>query len=178
MSYHLLPLTRFSLQFPALLIVIVYSLSACSYGRRIEISEPITTLADETCIDSLDTFAFSTPEIDGPAQEVFLPGEPWQEFSNLPEEVQGDDHRIAAIQSVAGEVEIWVQPYRPGEIYSTDDRDEDFWVFNTQEKIWHKVLSQLEGKDIFVDQLFVTIDGSIWGRNVWGKIRTIMAVRS
>lgn len=150
-------------------LIFVFSLSACSCGRRIEISEPVTTLANETCLDTFDSFAFSTPDIDDPSQELFLPGEPWQKVDILPQEIQSKNYRIAAIRSVSGGVEIWAQPYRPSEVYSTDDHTKDFWVFKTHEKIWHKVHSQLDGSDIFVDQLFVLKDGSIWGRNVWKK---------
>jgi hypothetical protein len=104
------------------LLALAHLLSACSYVRRIEISVPVTDQAQERCIDSFDNFAFSTPDIDGPTQEIFLPEEPWQEIVILPDEVRGDDYRIAAIRSASGEVEIWSQPYRPSEIYSIDDQ--------------------------------------------------------
>lgn len=156
-----------------LLLILVYSLSACSYGQRIEITEPVTTLVNETCIDSFDNFAFSTPDIDGPTQEAFLPGNPWQEASILPKEVQEGDYNIAAIRSSPGKVEIWAQPYQPSGIYSADDQVNDFWVFKTNEQTWYKISSQVEGSHFFVDKLFITIDGSVWGRNVWEKTENV-----
>jgi hypothetical protein len=155
------------------LILLALSISACIFGERITISNPKDIMADETCIDSFSNYAFSTPDIDGPVQEEYLPGMPWHIVSEIPAEVQGLEHRIAAVRSMEGEIEIWTQLYDPSEIYSANDSRDGFWVYKVIEDSWQRVPSEIEGGNIFVDQLFVTDDGGIWGRNVWARDRNL-----
>ncbi len=141
--------------------------SACG-PRRVEVSQPSTRLPAEPCIDTFDNFAFSTPDIDGPAQAVILPLEPWQVESTLPEGVGFQAYEIGLIRSVPDGEEIWVNPYIPSEVYTIDEADRyQFMVYRTGAREWQVVRAQTDTSGVFVDRLFVTSEGSIWGHNAW-----------
>lgn len=149
---------------------LAFMVCSCSFEKRIQIQEPLTARANETCIDSFDNFAFSTPGIDDPLQETFLPGTPWQEENILPPEAQDREYQIGAVRTLSDDIEIWLQPYHPGGFYPSGTALlYNYWVFNTKSRDWRKISSQAAESKVFVDRLFVTRDGEIWGRNVWDE---------
>jgi len=150
------------------MFVMIISLTACVLQRQITITKPVTIQAQESCIDSFDNFAFSTPDIDGSEQEKILPGNQWVIEALLPEEARNERYKIAATRSFNNTVQIWLQPVEQVGVYEeSGENKRNYLIYDTGLKRWINVPASIEKTNIFVDRIFIGSDGKVWGRNVW-----------
>ncbi len=148
-----------------LMLLALSNLSACA--TRVEVTDPVTILPDGPCIASFDAFAFSTPDLDGPTQEVILPLEPWQVETSLPETAYPDQFRVGAVRTFGDAIEVWLQI----PVWFSEVRPYRFLVYRSDTKAWRDISPQIENGLDIVDRLFVSEDGAIWGRGrtSWGS---------
>jgi hypothetical protein len=100
-----------------------------------------------------------------------LPQYPWEIEAKLPEATQPRiTFSVEAIRSINDFTEIWIKRYPSGMGTLYFDRyaaDYQFLVYRIDTKEWKIIPAKIENGDAFVDKLYVTKDGTLWGRNVW-----------
>jgi len=169
-----------------LLVASLLIFASCNFQDK---SREFTTLAtaegmpsstdeklNDECIQSFQDFAYTIPEWnrDESTQNI-LPLSPWQIEALLPqlpenESLQNAD--ISAIRSLNGQIEIWIHVSKvvtrvlPPLPTVQSEAIEEFWVYQPQSKQWRVIPANLEDTDIFVTNLFVKNDGTLWGQNV------------
>ena len=130
-----------------------------------------TALANEGCIRSFHAFAYTLPEWNPnmPVEKV-LPPPPWQIESALPTwQVEGYhilSSHVELARSVNGHQEIWIiQELLP--IESGTGIKNAFAVYQVESQKWEFVSANIGDTDLLARDLFVTSDGSVWGKTVW-----------
>lgn len=122
------------------------------------------------CIKSFQEFAYSRPDL-YPQIEIVLPSAPWEIEAKVPlqkiENYQVAGSQVAASRSIDGKREIWlIQTLSPTN-ESNQQYTNNFLVYQTELQNWETILAEIEDSGLFVDDIFVTSDGSIWGKTVW-----------
>lgn len=113
----------------------------------------------DECLHSFDTFAYLGPRDRN--EEIILPLSPWDVEAELPTEFDtGLNHvnQVEIIRSKNEAQEIWVSGYAE-DIPITA-------IYNTELLGWEVISRTVYESDLFVDRLFVTSDGSVWGSNI------------
>lgn len=140
-----------------IIFTLVLGLASCNSQQRSYL--PIATPANETCIGSFADFAFTIPDINGAPQDIFFPQTPWEPVSVLPVGVDIYNQQVKAIRMVDNHVEIWTQANTPG---LTPDQYR-FLVYRTDSKTWQEVPAKIQNSSRYVNNLYVTNDGLVWG---------------
>jgi hypothetical protein len=130
-----------------------------------------TVLANDGCVRSFDAFAYTLPEWNPNMMvEKVSPLPPWQIESALPTwQVEGyhilrSDVQLARL--VNGRQEIWIiQVLLPTE--SGTGVKNAFAVYQVESQKWEFVSANIGDTDLLARDLFVTSDGSVWGKTVW-----------
>jgi hypothetical protein len=117
----------------------------------------------EQCITSAKDFAYYVVErSDSDSTEKVLPSSPWHQAKfnpPLPADVIKNMRQVDIQRSVNGNQEIWISikgDYTPWE----------FLVYKPEDSTWKLIPRQVED-NIYIDELFVTTDGSVWGSVYW-----------
>lgn len=136
-------------------------------------TDNVTGLPTMACYKTFHEFAYEVTDSDFPMTPL-LPTSPWQVeavFSSSPEE---DDHssfpglEVAFARSVNESYEIWLSmPTK----HLKDDRS--ILVYQLASKEWQFIPDVIPGTDVFISDIYLTSDGTIWGRNKWewGDVR-------
>jgi hypothetical protein len=133
--------------------------------------------ADE-CLGTFETFAYRVPEVGVRLyDEKILPLPPWEIVTRLPENQNVDknsNYWMETIRTVNGKDEIWFgkrtrQGGYWGEKFYIDNYHYEKIIYKPNKREWDRstVLADIEGTDVYVDTLYVTSDGSLWGTNRW-----------
>jgi hypothetical protein len=127
------------------------------------------------CIKSFQEFAYFGPELNQGAEvKTILPFRPWQVEAIVPSQ-QFEGYFISSIdteitRSIDGHQEIWVTEH----LFATESGYSNkivFVVYQPDSQKWETISADVEDAGLFVEKLFVTGDGSIWGQTVWDTIR-------
>lgn len=129
---------------------------------------------DKQCLESFDEFAYTPPNKNGDPKlkADTLPQEPWHIEAALPNisEVPYISFSVEAIRSTDAHNEIWIRRYsEDGSFHNAHTTYYQFLIYQVETKDWEIASAQVEGSDIFVEKIFITDDGSVWGQNVWGR---------
>jgi hypothetical protein len=73
------------------------------------------------------------------------------------------DATVLATRQVNGDTEVWVQRYPRAE---EEAQTYKFHVFQVNKQEWKTVPAGIDESQIFVHDLFVRSDGTLWGRNI------------
>lgn len=134
-----------------------------------------TAVSNGECIESFDAFAYNVPELsDKLFKEKILPLAPWQFETLIPDPPQNDVQEklgVMMARIAEGRVEIWVIRSMwygnwNGDDYITENLVE-FWIYRPDTKEWKVIPADIEDTGVWVDQLFETKDGTVWGFNKW-----------
>ncbi len=125
------------------------------------------------CIRSFREFAYYGADMSSRINTA-PPSAPWGTETRIPlQTIEG--YRVSEIQVVAsrlvgGKEEIWL-------VQSLDSADEaipqstnSFLIYQVESKKWEVVSGDIENSGLFVNDLFVTRDGDVWGRTVWDTV--------
>ncbi len=131
----------------------------------------IATLSDMQCDNSFVEYAYIFPDpLLSRTPDRLLPNEPWQIEASLPGEILEDYHLIRGygLQVMFARIynknpEIWLSV--PSRVRKENTKS--VLIYQPTSKEWHYVSDMIEGTDIFVGEIFLTNDGTIWGLNKW-----------
>lgn len=152
----------------ALLIFLAFTMlsSSCASGSVIQV-HPME------CIKSFHEFAYSglEPSLDGEVKKI-PPSPPWQIETTVPiHHVEG--YVISSVdteitRSIGRRQEIWIAET----LFETAGYNNKnvFVVYQPKSQKREFVLADIGDSGFFVENLFVTNDGSIWGKTVWDTI--------
>ncbi len=131
--------------------------------------EKVEQLANLTCYATFEEFAYAGPEISIPESKKMLPTEPWLIASHFPNGMSGDFNReelnwqVSLTRQINNQLEVWLTR-RGG---SPPDDIPRIVIYHAELEEWEAVSRVVEGSDIFVEDLFLTDDGTVWGKNSW-----------
>jgi hypothetical protein len=149
----------------ALLVIAILSVFFAS-------STSIPTTHDQSCIQSFHQFAY-----DGPANrisDVIPPISPWQP-ELLPEDLPDGDHpysldRTLLARSVDEHSEIWIS-LSDGERYfylpQSNEGREGIGIYTPDSQSFEVVSHYVENTDLYVVNLHLGSDGTVWGEVRW-----------
>jgi hypothetical protein len=121
------------------------------------------------CILPFRWFAYHGPRDFTPPIDI-LPLPPWQLEAELPSGYHGKSIQAETTRSGNGYQEIWLIdsfPYDPIVI-----------VYHTELGSWEEISSYVGDTRLFVHELFVTADGSLWGSVMWNSVQNTPVVDS
>lgn len=118
-------------------------------------------LAGGECIQSFHGYAYRAPH--NIIREKVLPLPPWQIEATLPPQ-RFDDHYVGLIQVALtrltdGHQEIWITEY-------VHD-DPAMAIYTPTDQTWEVISPYIGETGLYVRLLFVTDDGTVWGRTDW-----------
>jgi hypothetical protein len=124
-------------------------------------------LLSDSCIKAFEQYAYVFPE-EG-LDESVPPLPPWEIAGALPAHPEGWAwSHIAATRTYLNQTEIWVRRHgSPIYLQPYFDSFREFLIFRPGPRSWETVSAELDRKDLYVGDLFVTSDGQIWGQNIW-----------
>lgn len=140
------------------------------------IGEPVVQAHPTECIKSFQEFAYLGSQLDSNTRvEMILPPSPWNIERIIPTE-KVDGYFISYIdaeiaRSINGHQEIWLIEHLYPIGSSQSNKKNLFLVYQPDSKKWETVSSAVGDINLFVQNLFVTSDGNIWGQVVWDTIR-------
>lgn len=117
-------------------------------------------LVTHRCIYSFQRFAYHGPRNRAVAVEI-LPLPPWQVETEIPVHFTEIYHQlqVEVTRSEDDHQEIWLynEPaYGPG-----------FIVYHAESGKWEEISPYVDNTNLFVQELFVTTEGSLWGKVMW-----------
>lgn len=121
---------------------------------------------NDGCYKSFKEFAYTLSDTEFP--EIMLPMAPWEIVSSMPSEyLEGhlvNDVEIVLARSIDGTDEVWsILPV----IYPEPQIDSTFGVYTLDTQEWRKIPAKIENTNLFVQELFLTNDGTVWGKTAW-----------
>jgi hypothetical protein len=125
------------------------------------------SLSEMTCYNSFEEFAYILP--DTYSRDPLLPTNPWRVEATFPSELAGDYHigglgiEVMFARSIDEKPEIWFS--RPLRFKKEDIKS--VLIYRPATKEWLGVSDIVVGTDIFISDIFLANDGTIWGRNMW-----------
>lgn len=116
------------------------------------------------CIPPITTFAY-TVKMDGIKIPATLPPSPWRIETPLPANLLQGNLTIA--RTINGHSEIWltVNPYNSF-LPEASGAVHQFAIYSSDTKTWEVVSAEVESAEVYVRNLFVFSDGSLWGQNI------------
>ena len=119
----------------------------------------------DECAISFDEFAYQGPR-ERP-EEKKLPLSPWEIEAIVPQALFEDHglHQVSLIRSINGEQEIWITDYL--------NEQPLLAIYRSVEQDWEIISGVINNTGLFVTQLFVTTDGTVWGRIEWESIADV-----
>ena len=126
-------------------------------------------VTEEYCISTFDEFAFFFPERNSQSDLIVEPMFPWKRVLKLPDFItnSGNSPQLSGARMLGGNAELWVRGDGNPILAPTMDSVKKFYLFNPESMEWETVSANvLDTKDVIVGQIFISSDGSIWGRNV------------
>lgn len=124
--------------------------------------------SEDRCIKTFESYAYVMPIFDS---DIKAPLHPWKKESQIPStqnETWSGASQVAGARVYRNQNEIWVRSY-DFVIFLPPKFDDhrEFLIYKSEEMIWETVSAELEGKDIYVGELFVTSGNRVWGKNIW-----------
>lgn len=128
------------------------------------------------CYASFESFArkgvYGDPEIPNFTQQILLPSNPWILQASLPEdsnELWDPSREIQFIRSpsknpVSEVTEVWVSGA------AGISRSEEIAIYSLETDNWRFVSKKVLDTNLFVDDIYLANDGTVWGRNRWDLI--------
>lgn len=148
------------------LLLILYTILPSVYGCGLSTQQ----IENDKCVASFDSFAFSPPEELDEEIEGIHPLPTWREITEIPK-IPDDNKRIRTkidiARSVHGKREIWIRRYILPIAFQPGADVHEYLVFTPESEEWKIISAEVGDTGIWIDQLFVTSDGEIWGRNTW-----------
>jgi hypothetical protein len=119
-------------------------------------------ISNEECYQSFEDFAYQGP-LNVIEERAALPLPPWESDGTLPaqlvEEFAIDLSDVKIARSSNGHREIWLSP----NYLKTDI--EGYWiVYQPESQTWEIITNNIEVPGLYVAQLFVSSDSTLWGR--------------
>jgi hypothetical protein len=119
------------------------------------------------CYKTFEEFAYGGFDLQ--PIEKLLPTEPWYIESSMPSDYYGDaafnqyDWQVRLVRLVQGSPEIWLSRERG----APEDVVPLILIYYPMSKRWSSVSGVVEESDIFVKDVYMTSDGTVWGKNRW-----------
>jgi hypothetical protein len=149
--------------FFALFLIIAPHISSCA-SDFVEQERPME------CIRSFQEFAYTRPDL-YPEIDLVLPSEPWEIKAKIPlqeiEDYWEFEIQVAASRLVNNKSEIWLIE----DLIPTDESNQlntnNFLIYQPESQSWETVSAEIGDSGLLAGDIFVTSDGSVWGKTVW-----------
>jgi hypothetical protein len=131
--------------------------------KQLTVGEP------DKCYKSFQDFAYEIPDKQV-QQEKFLPLAPWEIESSLPRLTEEwNNYDIKTTRFTDGYIEIWAKSHIPclNCYHESDAENYNFIIYRTDTKTWRLIPAEVGKSKVFIRDIFVLKDGSVWGSNVW-----------
>ncbi len=151
--------TAASVAFPFFLLA-----SSCT------IPSPATTYST-ACLKSFNEFAYTAPaHLEAEHPRTVLPASPWKYVGEVPQAnmdgYQASSTGDAAIaRSTVNGTEIWFIKHL--QAARSNGSTNIFAVYETRPRRWRMVSAKIADTDSYVQRLFATRDGRLWGSTIW-----------
>ena len=149
------------------LLIFVCMTTACGQDFAFPqiVNNSKATLNDMTCYKTFEEFAY-TNFIQ--SSEKWLPTEPWQIQAKMPNKYLGDSAYwdVQLVRYVNDDPEIWFRGWS-----GNKNDDTNILIYHPHSRRWTPISDVVEKSDISVQELYLTKDGTVWGRNYWNKER-------
>lgn len=134
-------------------------------------NDEILGIKDSTCIGTFNEFAFHQEKWNTSIDDV-KPTDPWKFQVELPEENDSTSaSSVSLTRNINDMIEIWIErKVRIGE--SHDNFLKEFFIYKPKTNEITIVSSKIGDEEVWVEELFVTKDGNIWGNIVWNPRTT------
>lgn len=121
---------------------------------------------ENQCLGSFNEFAYSVPQKNTLPLEKTLPQAPWKIEALLP--VPSDDYTLVSVEaarSINGYSEVWLKKDTSFSI--SQGTIHEYMIYRPDIKTWETISAQIDDTEAYVQKLFVSKDGSVWGQNAW-----------
>jgi hypothetical protein len=131
----------------------------------------------DSCYASFQDFAYRAPLLDRDQMSTpLLPD--WLPEATLPSLPEDGTVRFeipVATTQLQGNIEIWIRSFRS---FASPTQSDHFLVYRPLNQTWETISSNIEGTNVYVDNLYVLRDGSVWGRTNWNSRETTASLTS
>jgi hypothetical protein len=121
------------------------------------------------CILPFQRFAYHGPRNFTPPFDI-LPLSPWQFEAELPSGYHGKSIQVETTRSGDSYQEIW--------LIDSSRYDPIVIVYHAESGSWEEISPYVGDTRLFVHELFVTADGSVWGSVMWNPVQNTPVVDS
>jgi len=121
---------------------------------------------ENQCLGSFNEFAYSVPKKSTLPLEKTLPQAPWKIEAPLP--FSKDDNTLVSVEAIRfinGYSEVWLKKDTSYSI--SQGTIHEYVIYRTDAKTWKTISAQIGDTEAYVQKLFVSKDGSVWGQNAW-----------
>ncbi len=126
----------------------------------------VTALPNTGCYKPFHEFAYTLSDLDFPDKQLPMP--PWKIEATLPnQQMEGysvNDIEVELSRLVNGYQEIWLA--KPAGFLKNENKSA-FSVYQPELEKWREIPAKIENTNLFVKDLFLTSDGTIWGKTTW-----------
>lgn len=125
------------------------------------------SLSNQKCYFTFEEFAYVLP--DTYSREPLLPTEPWEIESIIPSEFIEDfpfprlGYEVMVARNIDGNPEVWLT--RPSR--ASRETIENILTYQPTSKEWRPISDTVAGTAVFISEVFMANDGTIWGINDW-----------
>ena len=152
--------------FFTLFLIIAPHISSCA-------SDFVVQERPMECIRSFQELAYTRPDL-YPQIDLVLPSAPWKIEAKIPLQKIEDywvfETQVVTSRSVNGKSEIWLVK----DLIPTDESSQlntnIFLIYQPETQSWETISGEIEGSGLLAGDIFVTSDGSVWGKTVWDTI--------
>lgn len=123
-------------------------------------TDAVIPYADDECFASFEDFAYAV-SYPASSQRENIPLSQWTMVAKVPNITM--DATVLATRKVNGDTEVWVQRNHRNE---EEAKTYKFYVYQVNKQEWKTVVAGIGDSQIFVNELFVSSDGTLWGCNV------------
>ncbi len=118
------------------------------------------------CISNFEEYAYFPANWDLEMEEVPLP-ESWEQVVALPgTETPLTLTSVEISRTFDSVSEIWVHRYE-GMPYPIDNSPRTYFIYQPKTDTLETISTKVKDEQIWVSDLFVMSDGSVWGQNIW-----------
>lgn len=153
----------------ALTVIAIMLIALFYYYHNLSVLQTLSyPLNDDQCIDSFDTFAFTTPNRDKPEQEFVFPLPQWHIESKLPNIQSTTEYEVVAIRFIGNNQEIWISSNVQDVVDYSTKRNDSFLRCHLDTQTWDEIQAQIENTEISVENIYKSNDNSVWGLSLIG----------
>lgn len=150
-------------------IMLMFLSISCSQieNKIVTLESPVETPMEwsQECLPPKETFAYPV-YANSEGTDSFLPLEPWIESAPLPENFANNYNKTVIARVIGQKSELWIPQNVFDSFLGKSDKEPGFLIYQVREDSWKFIPAEIENTGIYVREIFVTKDGTVWGQNI------------